>query len=315
MRTIMITGALVLALGALPAHASTITVTELTANLSPDPVAVNGMATLSVFVQQGMNCTASYSYASKTAVKPVSFAKRNIGSTGHTSWAWKVITKAGAGIAYVTCTMSQSGGSFTETTSLNFKVKGNKAVAQAVPATSTPIDQPTWTEVPSTPFPTDTRAPLPTSTPVPPAPIPPSSTPVPAPPPPTAVPAAPGTSPDAPGIMVEASNLHVDRNGVLPPTPGFLYAVVRVKITNNSQDAYTYNTLDFYVQDFGDGIRRQGGALDTNINNSALVAGVLSPGQWISGDVAFEVPKTETRFYLLWQPGPLDPTVTLPVAQ
>lgn len=133
---------------------------------------------------------------------------------------------------------------------------------------------------------------------------------------PVAQPPAQATSPDAPGVVVTATGVHTDAGasaGSVPPHAGAKYLVIRVTIANNGSGPYRYYRMYFSAQDRGDNVRHQAYAPDTNITATALDSGTLSPGDSVSGDLAFEVPAEETRFTLLWQATVLSGTVHVPL--
>lgn len=103
------------------------------------------------------------------------------------------------------------------------------------------------------------------------------------------------------GMSVQASHLHVDTNGDEAPKPGNQYMVVHVLIHNGGTKPQDYNALDFALHGASDQHNYQGDAFDTNIANTMLSSGKLRPGRFISGDIAFEVPKHQ-HYTLQWSP-------------
>ena len=243
-------------------------------------------ATIAVSTAAGAECAAGVTY--DDGKRPASFPHivvKVADKAGLASWTWHHQTHS-QGTAAVLCiagALSRSG-----TVRFGTGVPQQPHAAQptatqpVVPPTSTPVPPPTYTPVPS-------------------------ATPVPA--------AAPGTSPDAPGIVVNASNLHTDTAGAsTQPKAGDSYAAVRLTITNNGTQPYEYNPFYFVLEGVDDHIRYKPDALDSNIYNTQLDTGTLAPGQSVSGDIAFEVPGSETRFNLLWEPAPLTPYQAIPIS-
>jgi hypothetical protein len=159
----------------------------------------------------------------------------------------------------------------------------------------------TRTVVKIVPAPTSTAMPLatPTSTPMPTA----TATPIP----------VPANAATHDGVVVQASNLHQDSgDAVSTPAPGQQYMVVHIVITNQGTQSARYNALDFQLQDATDHVRHYE-TFDTTISNTLLGSGSLAAGQTVAGDIAFQVPASETSFTLLWTPDILSDSITVPI--
>ncbi|SRR5579883_177557 len=132
----------------------------------------------------------------------------------------------------------------------------------------------------------------------------------------TATPAPTSQAATYNGVSVTASNLHAD-NGASDfdaPPAGQTYAVVRVSIVNNGDSNFDYNPYDFTLQGADDQVRYRPGALDTNISNTMLSVGTLAPGDTVAGDLAFQVPTSETRYILLWTPDFMSAAIPVPIS-
>lgn len=119
------------------------------------------------------------------------------------------------------------------------------------------------------------------------------------------------TSSDAPGVRVTATHLKVDNGGDFTPPQGEEYIVTRITVANNGTSNYDANPLDFSVQDGGDGVSHAAALGDFNISNTEMQATTLAPGQKVTGDVAFEIPTSETSVSLYWEPSFLSPKVAV----
>jgi hypothetical protein len=115
------------------------------------------------------------------------------------------------------------------------------------------------------------------------------------------------------GVVVQASNLHQDSgDAVSTPAVGQQYIVVHIVITNQGSQSARYNAYDFQLQDATDHVRHYE-TFDTTISNTLLGSGSLAAGEIVAGDIAFQVPASETSFTLLWTPDILSDSITVPI--
>ena len=312
-RRATLAAALLTATLTLPAHAATGTLQlPLTLTITPNPMGVfANNATIAVATAPGAECAAGVTYEDGRRAPSFPHILVKIADTrGKVTWTWHHKNQS-QGTAIVMCIA----GALSHAVGAHFGIapRGSSAPTP-VPPINTPLLPTATPTAPSTPTvvpPLNTPL-LPTATPT--ASSTPTVVPTPAPfmpPPPTAT-AEPGTNPDAPGIRIAASNLHADSSGNVPPASGNKYMVVTVTIANNGTTPYQYNALDLSLQDLGDNSTHTADAPDSNIRGTGLRSGTLSPGQTVAGDLAFEVPLSETHFSLLWRAKPLGATV--PVA-
>lgn len=102
-------------------------------------------------------------------------------------------------------------------------------------------------------------------------------------------------------MSVQASHLHVDKstNQFSQPKAGHEFLVVHLLCHNGGKKAQDYNPLfTLHLHGSVNQENYAGDAMDSNI--TMMGSGKLSPGQFIAGDVAFEVPTIKQTYTLLW---------------
>lgn len=84
--------------------------------------------------------------------------------------------------------------------------------------------------------------------------------------------------------------------------PGDTYVVVTVRLVNKTGQEQDYNELDFHVKDSNGNITDTTYAGSYSANRE-LNYGKLADGGTVTGDLVFEVGKTDHKAMLLWEPG------------
>jgi hypothetical protein len=114
-------------------------------------------------------------------------------------------------------------------------------------------------------------------------------------------------------LTITASDLHADSGGQFDSLPsGDSYQIVHVVLVNNSTTAQDYNEFDFSLQGHPSEVRYQP-TFDSTIGNTQLQSGTLAPGETVAGDMAFEVPDTDSSVTLYYAGSFDTPALAVPI--
>lgn len=103
---------------------------------------------------------------------------------------------------------------------------------------------------------------------------------------------------DGKTISVNEVKLYTSNNQFLAPKQGNKFVAVDVTLKNNSAEAYSYNVLEFSLQD----------NKDYSYTNAAtdiepyLTVGAIQPGQTTRGFIAYEIPAENEPDKLIYTP-------------
>lgn len=104
------------------------------------------------------------------------------------------------------------------------------------------------------------------------------------------------------GVTLKIGALTPEKGATsIPLKPGTAFRVLHVTLIDHGPFHYEYNPNDFTVMDAGARLYAQATAYDDNLAQP-LDTGKLGPGQHLSGELAFVLPKTLRAMAIRWQP-------------
>ncbi|RJR28926.1 DUF4352 domain-containing protein [Candidatus Microgenomates bacterium] len=103
---------------------------------------------------------------------------------------------------------------------------------------------------------------------------------------------------DGKAVTVNEVKSYASKNQFLAPKQGNKFVAVDVTLKNNGDEAYSYNVLEFSLQD----------NKDYSYTNAAtdiepyITVGAIQPGQSVRGFIAFEIPKENEPVKIVYTP-------------